>query len=189
MNNSRSAIKELFKWLLNLAVVHLLANIVYAMIYGGMIMDLIDNDDFAQAYKIVFIYSIIVMLIFPIYYTVMQCRDVDMRNSIKSYMKDKNFTVLGYFKDECLKMTIGRIIVFVIWHIPAVVMYLAFTMAPILFNMIGRLWLTEAASMAFTGSVILGILINILVMFSSYVICLLIGIHNLHKDIKENSFT
>ena len=34
MNNSRSAIKELFKWLFNLAVVHLLANIVYAMIYG-----------------------------------------------------------------------------------------------------------------------------------------------------------
>ena len=187
--SEKSAVTELFKWLLNLAIVHLLADIVYAMIFGGMIMDLVDNDQFAQAYKIVFIYGVIVLLLFPIYYTVMLCRDVDMRNDVKAYMKEKNFTVIGYFKDNCLKMTIARLIVFVLWHVPAIIMYLGFTMAPILFTFFGRLWVVEAGSIAFTGSVILGILINVLAMFVSYVICLLIGIHNLHKDIQENSFT
>jgi len=190
MNNSRrNTVNELLKWLLNLAVIHLLADIVYAMVFGGMIMDLAENEQIDQAYKIVFIYAVIVMLLFPIYYTVMLCRDVDMRNDMKAYMKEKNFTVLGYFKDNCLKMTIGRLIIFLVWHIPAIVMYLGFGMAPILLNMIGRLWVVEAGSVAFTNSVLLGVLINVVVMFSSYTVCLLIGIRNLHKDIKENSFT
>ena len=50
-------------------------------------------------------------------------------------------------------------------------------------------WAVEAGSMAYTDSVLLGVLINVVVLSTSYVVFLLIGINNLHKDIKENSFT
>ena len=104
-------------------------------------------------------------------------------------MKEKNFTLLGYFKDRCLKMMIYRMIVFIVWHIPLVVMYIVMNMGLVIYTLIGKLWIVEAGSIAVTGSIVLGILINVLVLGVAYVLSLLIGIHSLHKDIKENSFT
>ena len=80
-------------------------------------------------------------------------------------------------------------IVFIVWHIPLVIMYIIMNMALVVATPIGKLWIVEAGSFAVTGSIVLGILINVLVLFMAYVLFLLIGIHSLYKDIKENSFT
>ena len=188
-NESRATVGELFKWLVSIAVVHLLAAIVYAMTIGGIVMENIDNEKFMEAYNLIFYFGMAVLVLFAIYHTTMCCRDVDVKNDIKAYMKEKNFTLLGYFKDRCLKMMIYRLIVFIVWHIPLVVMYIVMNMGLVIYTLIGKLWIVEAGSMAVTGSIVLGILINVLVLGVAYVLSLLIGIHSLHKDIKENSFT
>ena len=112
-----------------------------------------------------------------------------MRNDIKAYMKEKNFTLLGFFRDRCLKMTLYRMTVFIVWQIPLVVMYPLMGLAPVFLTFYGKLWIVEAGAIGVTGSLVIGILINVLVLFTAYVFSLLIGIRFLYKDIKENSFT
>lgn len=188
-NETRTRINGMTKWLASLAIVHLLANIVYAILLAVMISDLLSDELYQNAFNLIFWFGMAVIILYAIYYTVSICKDVDIKNDIKAYMKENNFTTLRYFKDRCLKDAISRLGVYALWHIPLIVVCYAMSMGPIISTFLGRIWIVELGAVAVTGSVILGVLINLVVMFVAYSISLMVGINSLYKDIKENSCT
>lgn len=168
---SQELFRKLVKWFGIVAVLHLVAMLVFGILLSSNVAALEDADAFDEASVTVFFFDIAINIVFVIVYMKAVSSFADYSKAIAAAMKEEAFSVIGYYKTAYLKLDLLRIAVFAVFQLPFVIFASIFGISFLYSSGIERFYIFEAGYYALTGSPILGFLISVAV----FAVCLIIS--------------
>ncbi len=161
--------KELFRssvrWVGLLLLAHLVAMLIFGLTVSQAVATmLMDIEDYsARAYRTIFIYDTVFLLIFTLVFSRIGASYYEYRKTLREAIKQENFSAFKFYKQTRLKEHLVKVGIFAAFQLPFTVFFACWGLDVVNITGFEQFYILEAGSYAMTGSWILGFLLSVAV--------------------------
>ena len=169
-----------------LILLHVIAMLAFGLFFSQSIAYM-SEDAPTQANLTILIFNVVVDIIFIAIFSKIETSFVDFRRNLKDNLKEPNFSLIKYWKENHFRDNLIIIILMIVLQIPFAIFYSIWGMSLQYTTMFEQFYIIDAGSYLITSSAIVGILLNTVIFgiiyFAVKFLFLLIAKKDVEKDI------
>ena len=163
---TNALLRKLVKWFGWIIVAHILAMIIFGMVFSGTVASMsLEEESFAAANMIVLWFDVAYIAIFFACITKFENSFLETRRlfkqNIKTDIHEGGMSEWDFFKKHYLKEHIWRIVIYAVFQLPFLVFYLAWGLDLVYTTGFEKFYIMSAGTYATTRVGILGYLLNV----------------------------
>ena len=156
--------RKLVKWLGLIIVMHIVAMIIFGMMFSSMVAQMMEYELAVTRGKLTMLgFDILFFLIFMIITVKSEMSFLEYRRELKNAINDESFSSLSYYKNNFLKEHILKLVILIVFQLPLTLFYNFFGYMFDQITGFEQFYALDAGAYVLTESSILGLLVNILI--------------------------